>query len=132
MVVPLPDPKCGRMIPIAVVPLIIRFGAAYPPDELRRCSRCDDCGHRGMTLSMRSSADALTGFAPLPKRFITDARGIAFEPNRSTHYHGDRPMEWWLWKQEGRVYFRDVPLELSLTGTVAPAEARSEFKGMPC
>jgi hypothetical protein len=44
-------------------------------------------GHRGMTLSMRSWADAIT------------ARGIATEPNRPTHYHGGRPMEWWLGKQ---------------------------------
>jgi hypothetical protein len=91
------------MIPVAVVPLIIRFGATYPLDELRQRARCDDCGHRGMTLSMRSWADAITGFAPWPKRFITDERGVAIEPNRPTHYHGGRQMEWWLKKQPASI-----------------------------
>jgi transposase-like protein len=50
----------------------------------------------------RSWADAITGFAPWPMRFITDARGVAIEPNRPTHCHGGRPMDWWLREQARR------------------------------
>jgi hypothetical protein len=104
VVVLLPEPEVladdpGR----AIVPLIVRFGATYPFDERRRRAKCDDCGRRSMILSMRSWADAITGFAPGPKRIITDERGVAIKPNRPTHYHGGRPMEWWLKKQPASI-----------------------------
>jgi hypothetical protein len=68
----LPQPV-RRMVPIAIVPLIIRLGPAYPLEE---------------SLSMRSYAHTVIGSAPWPKQFITDERGIAIEPNRPTHYRG--------------------------------------------
>jgi len=91
------------MIPVAVVPLIIRFGATYPLDELRRHARCDDCGHRGM-----DPIDAKLGrrhhrLCALAKALHHHARGIAIEPNRPMHYHGGRPMEWWLEKQPASI-----------------------------
>jgi len=41
---------------------------------------------------MPSWGGADVGWMPWPSRFVTDERGIAIEPNWSTHHHGGRPM----------------------------------------
>src|SRR5690349_19391776 len=58
------NPECGRFRPVAIVPLIIRWGPLEHPDRLRENAKCEVCGHRGAALSMRSYKDAVTGFAP--------------------------------------------------------------------
>jgi hypothetical protein len=95
------NPACGRSVPIAVVPLIIRWGPLEEVDRLRGSAVCRDCGQRGATLSKRSWHDPMIGNAPRPARFVTDEHGITVELNRPTHYHDGRPMAWWLKQQRG-------------------------------
>ena len=64
------NPKCGRQVPIAVVPLIIRWGPQEEVERLRLYARCDRCGHRGASLSMPSWRDSVVGFTPWPEQFI--------------------------------------------------------------
>jgi len=85
------NPECGRGVPIAIVPLIIRLGPLEEVERLRRKAVCQGCGDRGATLLARSWHGSDVGDAPWPARFVTDERGIAIEPNRPTHYHDGRP-----------------------------------------
>jgi hypothetical protein len=42
--------KCLHHAPMALVPLIIRWGAETSSDRLRRCARCTKCGQKGANL----------------------------------------------------------------------------------
>ena len=60
---------CMRFQPIAVVPLIIRWGPHEEVDRLRRSARCAQCGHKGANLSMPSWGGKHVGQMPWPERF---------------------------------------------------------------
>ena len=51
---------------MAIVPLIIRWGAATSSDMLRRSARYTACGTKGTTLKHPSWAGEQIGFAPFP------------------------------------------------------------------
>ena len=57
---------CSHSAPVALVPLIIRWGGETTSDRLRRCARCKKCGGRGATLSHPSYVDSVVGFQPFP------------------------------------------------------------------
>jgi hypothetical protein len=65
------NPKCGHMRPIAIVPLIIRWSPQEEVERLRLWARCERCGHRGASLSMRSWCDGNIGYATWPRRFAS-------------------------------------------------------------
>jgi hypothetical protein len=70
--------RCGRSVPIALTPYIIRLGALYPADDFRRNLRCTSCGHRGAMLTMRSWAGSNAGWSPWPvKHYEVGPDGIA-------------------------------------------------------
>jgi hypothetical protein len=58
--------KCLHHAPMALVPLMIRWGAETPSDQLRRCARCTKCGHKGATLQHPGWAGTHIGFQPFP------------------------------------------------------------------
>lgn len=64
---------CMHFQPIAVVPLIIRWGPQEEVDRLRRSARCAICGHKGATISMPSWMDSVIGKAPWPGQFNAPA-----------------------------------------------------------
>jgi hypothetical protein len=43
-------PLCQHRAPMALAPLVIRWGRGVSSDKLRRCARCTVCGHKGATL----------------------------------------------------------------------------------
>jgi hypothetical protein len=43
-------PLCQHRAPMALAPLVIRWGPDTSGDVLRRCARCQKCGHKGATL----------------------------------------------------------------------------------
>ena len=43
-------PLCQHRAPMALAPLIIRWGPDASSDMLRQCARCTACGHKGATL----------------------------------------------------------------------------------
>ena len=46
---------CTNSAPMALVPLIIRWGSGVSSDKLRRCAKCTKCGGKGATLSVPTS-----------------------------------------------------------------------------
>jgi hypothetical protein len=58
--------KCLHHAPMALVPLIIRWGADTSSDRLRRCARCTKCGYKGATLQHPGWAGTHIGFQPFP------------------------------------------------------------------
>jgi hypothetical protein len=58
--------KCLHHAPMALVPLIIRWGADTSSDRLRQCARCTKCGHKGATLQRPGWAGTQIGFQPFP------------------------------------------------------------------
>ena len=78
------NPKCGRQVPLAIAPLIIRLGPDYEFEEFRSRAACSECGHRGVLTMMPSWGGSDIGWMPWPKRFATDDRGITDELNRPT------------------------------------------------
>ena len=58
--------KCLHQAPMALVPLMIRWGAETPSDQLRRCARCTKCGHKGATLQHPGWAGTHIGVQPFP------------------------------------------------------------------
>jgi|SRR5580692_8317494 hypothetical protein len=58
--------KCLHHAPMALVPLIIRWGAEASSDQLRQRARCTKCGHRGATLQHPGWAGTHIGFQPFP------------------------------------------------------------------
>ena len=45
-------PPCLHRKAVALAPFIIRWGPDASSDMLRRCARCQKCGHRGATLQV--------------------------------------------------------------------------------
>ena len=60
--------KCHHQEPIALVPLMIRWGPNASSDMIRRNLRCSKCGHRGVTIQSPSWGMAEGGFRHWPKR----------------------------------------------------------------
>jgi hypothetical protein len=58
--------KCLHHAPMALVPLIIRWGAEASSDRLRQCARCTKCGNKGATLQHPGWAGTHIGFQPFP------------------------------------------------------------------
>ena len=58
--------KCLHHAPMALVPLIIRWGDEASSDRLRQCARCTRCGHKGATLQHPGWAGLNVGFQPFP------------------------------------------------------------------
>jgi hypothetical protein len=58
--------KCLHHAPMALVPLMIRWGAEASSDRLRQCARCTKCGHKGATLQHPGWAGNHVGFQPFP------------------------------------------------------------------
>jgi len=58
--------KCLHHAPMALVPLIIRWGAEASSDQLRQRARCTKCGHKGATLQHPGWAGTHIGFQPFP------------------------------------------------------------------
>ena len=61
------NPKCLRMAPVAITPLIIRWGSDTPSDVLRQCAKRSRCGRKGATLQIPSWSDTETGLMPFPE-----------------------------------------------------------------
>ena len=57
---------CFHKAPMAIAPLVIRWGAEVSSNRLRRCARCTVCGHKGATLQAPSWYDGATGHQPFP------------------------------------------------------------------
>jgi hypothetical protein len=51
---------------MALVPLIIRWGAETSSDQLGQCARCTQCGHKGATLPHAGWNGTDMGFLPFP------------------------------------------------------------------
>jgi hypothetical protein len=64
---------CHHRKPMALVPLIIRWGPGASSDVLRKRARCTKCGHLGADLMTPSVADAQSFTQPWPKA-VTDQR----------------------------------------------------------
>jgi hypothetical protein len=58
------NPACGKAVPVAIVPFIIRWVPDEPVETLKRSVRCERCGHTGATLSGPSWVGDTIGFAP--------------------------------------------------------------------
>jgi Spy/CpxP family protein refolding chaperone len=54
--------KCLHHAPMALVPLIIRWGADTSSDRLRQRARCTKCGHKGATLQSRTGCQIVPRF----------------------------------------------------------------------
>ena len=55
---------CLHRAPVALAPLVIRWGPDASGDMLRRCARCQRCGHRGATLQHPGRIENGVGWAP--------------------------------------------------------------------
>jgi hypothetical protein len=58
--------KCLHHAPMALVPLMIRWGAETSSDRLRQRARCTKCRHKGATLQRPGWAGTHIGFQPFP------------------------------------------------------------------
>jgi hypothetical protein len=52
--------------PMAIAPLIIRWGPDTSSDMLRRCARCTVCGHKGATLQGPGWKNGEVEWEPFP------------------------------------------------------------------
>jgi len=57
---------CGHSAPMAIAPLVIRWGPNASTDKLRRCAKCKKCGGQGASIKAPSWVNSLTGFQPFP------------------------------------------------------------------
>lgn len=60
------DWRCLHKTPMAIAPLIIRWGADTDNEVLRQRARCSKCEHKGATLQHPSWAGLDVGLAPFP------------------------------------------------------------------
>jgi hypothetical protein len=60
--------RCRRRTPMALTPLIIRWGPDASSDLFRRSARCGCCGHKGATLQHPSWGGREIGWLPFPAR----------------------------------------------------------------
>ena len=61
-----PRRECLRRAPMALAPLIIRWGPDASSDVLRQRARCSNCGHPGATLQIPGWVGDDIGSAPFP------------------------------------------------------------------
>jgi hypothetical protein len=59
-------PLCQHRAPMALAPLIIRWGPDASSDMLRRCARCTVCGHKGATLQGPGWKNGHVEWEPFP------------------------------------------------------------------
>ena len=64
--------QCRHSAPMALAPLIIRWGPDTSSDMLRRSARCSRCGHKGATLQTPSWGSAAFGYKAFPVEPATD------------------------------------------------------------
>lgn len=57
---------CNHSAPMALTPLVIRWGFGVSSDRLRQCARCTACGHRGAELKTPGWVDMIVGPEPFP------------------------------------------------------------------
>src|SRR5260370_31140137 len=57
---------CGRGVPAALAPFIIRWGPDASSDILRRRAHCGECGGKGVTLMHPRLRDTQSGVSPFP------------------------------------------------------------------
>jgi hypothetical protein len=57
---------CGHRTPMALAPLVIRWGPEASSDMLRRCARCTKCGAKAASIAHPSWSGNVTGFEPFP------------------------------------------------------------------
>ena len=58
--------RCLHKVPMALAPLIIRWGSETDNEVLRRRAQCTKCGQKGATLQCPSWVGLDVGFAPFP------------------------------------------------------------------
>lgn len=58
--------SCGRGVPLAIAPYVIRWGADASSDLLRKNLTCEKCGWRGASLKHPSWKGTQIGFQPFP------------------------------------------------------------------
>ena len=66
---------CHHCAPLALMPLVIRWGIEASSDLLRNRARCTACQHKGATLRLPSYVDAVTGWAMFP--MTSDSHNLA-------------------------------------------------------
>jgi hypothetical protein len=59
-------PPCLHRAPLALAPLIIRWGADTSSDVLRQCARCTVCGHKSATLQTAPWVSGEIGIQAFP------------------------------------------------------------------
>jgi hypothetical protein len=93
--------KCLHHAPMALVPLIIRWGAETSSDRLRQSARCTQCGHKGATLQHPGWAGTHIGFQPFPVS-SSPHHSPKFPPNMRSAI-SPRPFD------QGRDHRRETP-----------------------
>jgi hypothetical protein len=70
-----PDHRpCGHSAPMAIAPLVIRWGPDASSDMLRRSARCTKCGGKGATIRTPSWGGNVIGISPFPVERMTNGR----------------------------------------------------------
>jgi hypothetical protein len=64
------NPPCPHHAPMALAPLIIRWGPDASSDMLRACARCTVCGHKGATLQHPGWIENGVGWQPFPAHVV--------------------------------------------------------------
>jgi hypothetical protein len=62
------NPACLHKAPVAIVPLIIRWGPEVSSDRLRQSARCAQCIRKGVTLRHPSWRGSAVGWETFPVR----------------------------------------------------------------
>lgn len=65
-------PLCQHRAPMALAPLIIRWGPETSGDMLRRCARCTKCGHKGATAAAPRLDRERRRLAVVPGRWVDE------------------------------------------------------------
>jgi hypothetical protein len=93
--------KCLHHAPMALVPLIIRWGADTSSDRLRQRARCTKCGHKGASSQNPGWAGTHIGFQPFPASVESSSRPLAPAQMRSAI--SPRPV------RSGSDHWRETP-----------------------
>jgi len=64
-------PYCGHRAPMALAPLVIRWGPDASSDLIRQRAVCTKCGHVGAALQHPCWAGNQVGFEPFPDDVVT-------------------------------------------------------------
>jgi hypothetical protein len=73
---------CQHRAPMALAPLIIRWGPDTSSDMLRRCARCTKCGHKGATMQGPGWKDGEVEWEPFPQFAPPEAPSIEAHSGR--------------------------------------------------